>query len=310
MDPRPPDEAADPAPDRFGSPDAGAPPDAPPAPPPAPFAWAPSEAQSQPATGDPTAAGPAAAPPPVVWATEAPRAGARVVPGAPGFVFAGVPARIAAYTIDSIILGIVGAIIGGTIGLVLGEDPFAEDPFGPGQPFGLNEFVESVMTPATIVSSAVVLMIAIVYFAWSWTGPRRATPGQQILDIQVGHAVDGRNLTMGEAIVRVLALGYAFALVAIVPVAALYLISNGLSLLWTPLLVLTTLASPQRVGLHDRLVGSWVVQPADRTHDGLANGCVWILVLLIALSIVVALVALAALGAMVDEILSDVGRSI
>jgi uncharacterized RDD family membrane protein YckC len=99
------------------------------------------------------------------------------------------------------------------------------------------------------------------YFVTAWSGGRRATIGQRLLKIEVGHAFDGASLTLEQAFRQWLAFGYwlsLFALITVASVASVFALG-----LWILVLLTTTVRSPTKQGLHDRFARSVVVRPAD-----------------------------------------------
>jgi hypothetical protein len=130
--------------------------------------------------------------------------------------------------------------------------------------------------------------------------------GQRLFRIQVGNAFDGRPLTLSQAVRRWLGIGDWLNLLGVTVTVGL--LSSGLLLIWTIVLLITTATSPTKQGLHDKFANSAVVRPAD-AGTGLAYACLAIVVILVVVSIV-SIVALIALGSQVSTILSQVGESI
>jgi uncharacterized RDD family membrane protein YckC len=226
-------------------------------------------------------------PPSVGWA--APVAARQEV--APGLVLSDTPSRFVAYVIDLVILGLVTSIIAEPLGWVT--------PMDAAGPQGDEVFLT---TEYTILAS----LIGALYFIASWSGGRRATLGQRLFRIQVGNAFDGRPLTLSQAVRRWLGIGDWLNLLGVT--VAVGLLSSGLLLIWTIVLLITTATSPTKQGLHDKFANSAVVRPAD-AGTGLAYACLAIVVILVVVSIV-SIVALIALGSQVSTILSQVGESI
>jgi uncharacterized RDD family membrane protein YckC len=226
---------------------------------------------------------------PVGW-TPPPPAAAEV---APGLAFADTPARVVAYIVDLIILGVINAIIGAI--LYPSTATMAD----------LND-INDLMARSEPVGTILTVLIDVVYFVTFWTGGRRATIGQRILNIQVGNAFDGRSLSLEQAIRRWLGFGSWIGLLALAPGLAL---GPGLILLlWSIVLLVTTATSPTKQGLHDRFANTAVVRPSGQ-GSGLAMACVIGLVVIVAL-VALSVVALIFLGGQVSTILSAVGESI
>jgi uncharacterized RDD family membrane protein YckC len=330
----PPDDAAPtdpPGPPEQASPPEPAPPPAsatPPSEPPAPDA--PTTAWTQPTPPTPPAtptgsswsppppasqAGPSWGQPPVSDATPPAAAGGPILSAspseptvgwampaaapaevAPGLAYASTASRFIAYLIDLIIIGIIGSIIAG----IVAGPSFTTIDTGSGN-FG--GYQTSMMSP---VYSIVTVALGAAYFILSWSGGRRATLGQRALHIQVGNAVDGRSLTTEQAVRRWLGLGAFLAVFnvisSIAPVASL------IELLWIIVLLITTVTSPTKQGLHDRFAGSAVVRPIGASNTAVM-ACL-VIALIVLLLAVVSIVALIFVGGQVSSILSEVGESV
>jgi uncharacterized RDD family membrane protein YckC len=235
---------------------------------------------------------------PVNWT--APPAGPREVPGAPGFVFATTTSRFVAYVVDAIIVGIIGAIIGA----ILGVSAYTAGAAPGGQ---LN-------TGVTIVAGLIGLGFGFLYYGGSWSGGRRATPGQRLFKIQVGNAFDGQPLTLVQALKRTAALTLAsivgIVVLAVSPSSSTYASTAGLiGIVWALVLLITTASSDTRQGLHDRFANSAVVRPANAgSTTGLAVAV--IIVIAVLAIFVLPIVLLLLLGSQISEILSQAGQSI
>jgi uncharacterized RDD family membrane protein YckC len=172
------------------------------------------------------------------------------------------------------------AIVGSTIAVATG--------FGQtGGPTSANGVTTGfVFVDGTVADLAFALTSA-VYFGAFWTGGRRATIGQRILDIQVGNAFDGRPLSIGQAGRRWLALGPVIGIAAPIPGLGPWVAVAQLG--WALVLVTTTAVHPTRQGLHDRFAGSAVVRPANRGTGAPALAC--LVLVAIGLLLLVAIVA-------------------
>jgi uncharacterized RDD family membrane protein YckC len=235
-----------------------------------------------------------AAPTPVVaWAS--PQAKVREV--APGLVFASTGARFVAYLIDLFILGVIDRVVVSALGAMgVVPTPTAVDPSD----------LTAVFTTDTFVGAIVTTAIGGAYFVLSWSGGRRATIGQRLLQIQVGNAFDGAPLAFEQAIRRWIGLGLFLGLFVFSP--ALVLIATTAQLIWEITLLVTTASSPAKQGLHDRLANSALVRPAT-AGNGLVTACLVLVLVLVAL-FVLSLVALIGLGSQLPSILSAVGESV
>jgi hypothetical protein len=129
----------------------------------------------------------------------------------------------------------------------------------------------------------------------------------RLLNLQVGNAFDGHTLDLNQAVRRWVALGSwlsAFGYSAT---------SSGLAgtllLVWSIVLLISTVASPTKQGLHDRFANSAVVAPAGGSSNGLVMACLLIIVGLVVIALI-AIVALIFLGGQINSILSAGGESI
>jgi uncharacterized RDD family membrane protein YckC len=225
---------------------------------------------------------PAQPPPAVGWDPPVPPPRTEV---APGVVYASTPRRFLAYVIDSFIAGVAAYLIGLVVIEATGSR--ADSPV------------------ATWSSSIAWLVISFAYFVWGWRTTARATPGMRLLKLQIGNASDGRTLTLEQAIRRWFALGDLLGLLYLIP--ELFVMATIASGAYALILLITTITSPTKQGLHDRLADTAVVEPAGIGTSGLVLGCAAVALIVLILPIV-AIVALLFLGAqMSDVILSAVG---
>lgn len=236
-------------------------------------------------------------PPGVGWAAPVPV----VQEVAPGLTFSSTSARVVAWIVDLILLGIVSIVIGALLGAV-GLGPTATAPIRPpGIPQYWNGF-----TRADPIGTVLTVAVSALYFIGFWSGGRRGTPGQRMLSIQVGNAFDGRPLTMDQAIRRWLGLGDVITLLGVLPAAAG--LGSLLLFVWAIVLLITTATSPTKQGLHDKLANSAVVRPVS-AGNGWVIACLVIVAALVLIPLL-AIVALIFLGGQVSTILSTVGESV
>jgi uncharacterized RDD family membrane protein YckC len=230
----------------------------------------------------------AAPPPPTRWA--APPAVVEV-PGAPGLVFADVPSRLIGYLVDVAIVGVIGA----TLAIALG---FGQTTVTSGSRY---VFVSGATASVSFA------LLGFGYFVFFWTGGRRATIGQRVFDIQVGNAFDGRPLTIVQAIKRWIGYGSFLGLLAIAP--GLRGFDALLQIFWIATLLLSTVRSQAKQGVHDRFANSALVRPSSRASGGTAMACLVVVVLIVVLFIV-AIAALIWLGNQVNPFLRPSGTTI
>lgn len=201
---------------------------------------------------------PGAPKPEVSWAAPPPPAQGREVPGAPGFVFASTSRRFVAYVLDYVLLLIAVAILGGVAIAVLGVDTRRDQ--------------------ATISAAFSILLVALsfLYFVLFWTSRRPSTLGMRAMKVQIGTAFEGRPLEFGPAILRWALLGFPLLLGNVIPS-----IANAASLIlfiWYIVLLISTIASDTKQGLHDQAAHSAVVQPAALGRSALVAACLVIIV--------------------------------
>lgn len=231
---------------------------------------------------------PAAGAPEVAWAAPPPSNVERGVPGAAGFVFASTPRRFVAWLIDNFLIGLVTIVIATVIATVANVD------------------VTSTSTTFYSIFSVISVGLSLLYFVLSWTGSGRATPGMRALQLQVGTAFDGRALEMGPALLRWALLGYPLSLASLLPpIAGLV---SGVGFIWYIALLVSTIASDTKQGLHDRAAGSAVVHPAGLGRSALVIGCVVVVVVLVALWLFA--IGTFFMSGQMQEILEEGGRSI
>ena len=196
--------------------------------------------------------------PEVAWAAPPPRSRERQVPGAPGFVFASTSRRFAAWVIDNILLTIAVALLAGIAAVALSIDTQRET------------------AAVTAAFSVFYVALSFAYFVLFWTSKRPATPGMRALKIQIGTAFDGKPLAFGPAILRWALLGYPLSLSYLVPSIAAPI--SLLAAVWYIVLILTTIGSDTKQGLHDQAARTAVVQPAGLGRSILVTACLVILI--------------------------------
>jgi uncharacterized RDD family membrane protein YckC len=100
------------------------------------------------------------------------------------------------------------------------------------------------------------------YFVLSWAGKWKATPGQRLLGMVVANEADGSSLAVSQSLVRWVALGAPFGIVAALVVEApmLWLLVVTLAVWWAIALLVSARLNARRRGIHDRIAGSLVVR--------------------------------------------------
>jgi len=166
---------------------------------------------------------------------------------ASGLEYGNVLGRVLAYWLDSFVVNIVAVLATLLVSLV-----FARGGFGL----------------VSLVSGVVGVGIHLLYFVGFWTGHARATPAMRLMKLQMGGAVDGATLTVQQGITRWIAFGGLFQALAVVP--GLLRLVVLVSPVWALALLVSTMASPTRQGLHDRIAGSAIVQPVRASTPAMA----------------------------------------
>ena len=209
----------------------------------------------------------------------------------PGLRVAGIRARVGAWLVDSLILGLFQVAFWAFAAGVgaLSVDPEAERQMTVA-PLSLPTVAPyRVNLPLLAVLLSAFVVFHVVYAALCWAR-FRATPGQKALSLQVGSAVSGRNLSLYRALVRAAVvvgvpigavawiLYSVFAFEAMVPWSdvlnpqtggpadqwvsrwsGLLLLALLGAVVWPALLLIWTATNPTRQGPHDQLSGSLVV---------------------------------------------------
>ena len=198
-----------------------------------------------------------------------------------GLVIAGTFSRLVAFAIDGALLGAISVAVTAATGL-----------YDPGR------------DPSIALGVALVLLVLDgVYFVGLWRSGWQATLGMRLIGLRLLSASDAATLSLDRAVIRWFALTGALQLIALIPALAALAV---LWLIWELVLLLTTATDRLHQGLHDRLAGSVVVQPAPGGSGAAVVGCLVLLFLAFALPFV----ALALSGDALRDILSRVGESI
>ena len=101
--------------------------------------------------------------------------------------------------------------------------------------------------------------------------------------LQSGETFEGRPLQFGPAMVRWALLGYPLSLANAVP--ALFGAASLLGFMWYVVLLISTITSDTKQGIHDRVAGTAVVQPAGLGRSVLVLTCLVLIIGWIAHSI-------------------------
>lgn len=225
-----------------------------------------------------------------------------------GLRVAGIRGRLAAWLVDSLLFTayqVVFWLVAGAIGVVtvnpaaqqqLENSPFAMPTVSP---YEAN-------LPLLGALLAVFVLLNVVYATLFWA-LLRGLPGQKLAGLQVGSAADGKNLNLPRAFVRaVVAIGIPFGAVAVLMYSVMAVVvtvpwsdvvnpqSGGagdvllnqwatvmdgatLVAVGVPVLLLIwTVYSPRKQGLHDLLAGSLVVGNVYSPRAGSAYGLAYL----------------------------------
>jgi uncharacterized RDD family membrane protein YckC len=223
-----------------------------------------------------------------------------------GLEYAGALPRLVAWIIDGLILGILGLILFAIAAVIFAGSIDWTQYTSPGYTRA-GVVTSGAGFGAFLVAAVIGLVIDVAYFVFLWTGSARATLGMRLLHLQVAKAADGSTLSRSQGFVRWIALGQWLSLLSYVPFVGL--LSSLIAFVWDLVILLSTATSSTKQGVHDRFVGSVVVQPRGGQSNGLIIGCLLIIAILLILPIV-AIVALIFLGSQVSNILVDVGNSV
>jgi uncharacterized RDD family membrane protein YckC len=108
---------------------------------------------------------------------------------APGVKFAGYGARLVAYIVDAIVLGIVIAVLS-VVFIALIAGAAANDSGGAA-------------IGSTFIYVILILVVSVLYFPYFWANGG-ATPGMKMLHIRVVRDADGGPIGWGPAILRLI----------------------------------------------------------------------------------------------------------
>ncbi len=262
-----------------------------PAPPPAQSGWVTPAGSVPPATPLPVVPPPQSGAPLVGW--EAPEA-TIAAPANDGFVVSGVGARLVAYLMDGLLVGLVPAILQV---LLLDFDAMMRSVFEASLAGATSYTVP--LTPELVLISIIGVAIQFLYFVGFWTSGWRATPGMRGLRMQVVDVDSGGTLSLVAATKRWLAMGYPIALLALIPALqqASGLIVLGISIF----LFFTVITDARRQGLHDKWARSLVIRSVTSGSGATVVGCLIVIGIVVAAAIIASVVAFDAILPYLDE---------
>jgi uncharacterized RDD family membrane protein YckC len=211
-----------------------------------------------------------------------------------GYSISGVGARLVAWLIDLLLVG----IIPGLLGLILVDwQGIVRDALDQARQNANGDFsgaYGAYHIPVTldyVLITLVALGIQYLYFVGFWTSRWRSTPGMMGLQMRVVDATSGGTLSIVEATKRWIALGFPLGLLALVTAlqSAAGVIQFGLLIL----LFFTTVTNARRQGLHDRWANSLVIRSATSGNGATVVGCLLWGILIIVLGFVASTIVLA-----------------
>lgn len=175
-------------------------------------------------------------------------------------VYASVGSRLLALAVDGILLTAILYVAAVAVSSVRG--PVVEFSAAPGT--GVSMVV--VDQERALAMAILSVVISAIYFVGSWVA-RSATPGQGLLGIRV-RQVRGGPLLIGQAVARWLLLMGPLGLGALLSITLPQLRPSidPVTIAWSLLLLVTTLRSSTRQGLHDRAAGSVVIRGTRLAH--------------------------------------------
>ncbi|HUG47764.1 MAG TPA: RDD family protein [Candidatus Limnocylindria bacterium] len=188
-------------------------------------------------------------------------------------VYAGIPARIAAYFVDAVILSLLFFAVLAVLTLVIGPTVRFVSPLDV-----LRARV--VVDPGRVVLDALVTTaLSAAYFAFSWNR-MGASPGQWLLGLRLRDRRGRIGLGVRDALIRWALLGPPLGLIAVIVGTLAPLLrpsAIAVAAVWQLILLVTTTRNERKQGIHDRAAGSTVVTSsrlADRvgSDGGVAAG--------------------------------------
>jgi len=229
-----------------------------------------------------------------------------VTAGPGGLEYAGALPRFVAWLVDGLILGLIGfALSAAAFVLFAGSIDWSQLATPGTSRIGFAN--DGPLWVGILVASLISLGVELLYFVLLWTSGARATLGMRLLSLQVANAADGATLSRSQAVRRWIALGQWLSLLTYVPVIGW--LSGLVQLVWYLVILGSTASSATKQGVHDRFVGSAVVQPRGGSSNGLVVGCLVIIAILVVIPII-AFVALIFLGSQVSDILENFATSV
>jgi uncharacterized RDD family membrane protein YckC len=195
--------------------------------------------------------------------------------------YAGVPERMVAYAVDIALVVMASMAVGTLLAFAVLGAPWWLAPWSQPAARELPGNIERYLL-YQVINEAVALAIEVVYFVWLWTGRAGATCGMRVVRIRVADAASGQPIARAAALRRWVTMGSWIIVLVLLP-GTLGDLAVLVFLAWLVLMVLVTMRSPTRQGLHDRFAGTVVLEPVTRPAHPLALGCLALAGLVLAL---------------------------
>jgi hypothetical protein len=173
----------------------------------------------------------------------------------------GVPRRLFAWVIDILVVVLIILVAASVIAAI----------FGPTVRIDRDASTAAEMVTIdgglVVMNTLVSMGLSAAYFTMSWT-VFGSSPGQLLFRMRVRSTTDGSKLTIARAFARWALLFPPFGTVAALTAGApsLNALVWGSAPIWYLILLVTTVRSPTRQGLHDRIARS-VVQATGGSPD-------------------------------------------
>jgi uncharacterized RDD family membrane protein YckC len=208
-------------------------------------------------------------------------------------------ARIVAYLIDALLVGIVPGIL--NLLVVDWSSLFDQIAESAGRTTATTSYTMAI-TPQVILVTLIGLAIEFIYFVGLWTSGGQATLGMRGLKMKVVDVTTGGTLSLTAATKRFIALGYPLGLLALIPALQTAAgVAPGALLLF---LFFTAVTNDRRQGLHDKWANSLVIRSTTSGDGATVVGCLLLIVIGIAFAIIAGSILFAAMAPQMQEIIN------
>jgi uncharacterized RDD family membrane protein YckC len=219
-----------------------------------------------------------------------------------GYSISGVGARLVAWLIDLLLVG----IIPGLLGLILVDwQGIVRDALDQARQNANGDFsgaYGAYHIPVTldyVLITLVALGIQYLYFVGFWTSRWQATPGMVGLKVRVVDAASGGTLSIVQASKRWVVFGWPLALLTLV--TAFQGLVGPLQFALTVVLFISVVLDDRRQGLQDKFASSLVIRSTSSGAGAVIVGCLVWIALIILLSIIISTVVLAAVWPQIQD---------